>query len=310
VDTQTDRTSEMSQSKKGKRSGFDLVLTAMTVLLLLPVFASLLGGVVGGGVRHKDSVFLLLLATAGLISATSAIYFSAKGKYSSVRILIACGLSGLAAIPHSFIFLVGMLASGASVWAKFETKVTPLHKAVIGSAYKEAQDILARSPPLEAFTSHGRIPLSIAIRNSDTAMVRLLLKHGANPNISVYARSDAINDLRGPLILHAVDANSPEVVSLLLKNGASIRAVADWHVGNVMHVAMRRRAAIKKETKLSHARMNNELNRNNHVVSALIAAGFVQIYKEGCLPSVATTTYFKSHPELLEQQDVARLICN
>ena len=69
-------------------------------------------------------------------------------------------------------------------------------------------------------TCHHR-PISAAARRSDVGMVRLLLEHGADPNLPEEGAP------RGHALWSAVDARAREVVRLLLEHGADPNAMVE-----------------------------------------------------------------------------------
>lgn len=84
------------------------------------------------------------------------------------------------------------------------------------------RDAMRRDPSLANFedTCHHRV-LSAAVRRGDAGMTRLLLEHGANPNLSEEGAP------RGASLLIAVSDRQREIVHLLLAHGADPNAEVD-----------------------------------------------------------------------------------
>jgi ankyrin repeat protein len=84
------------------------------------------------------------------------------------------------------------------------------------------RDAVTRDPSLANFedTCHHRV-LSAAVRRGDLGMTRLLLEHGANPNLSEEGAP------RGASLLIAVGDRQREIVRLLLAHGADPNAKVD-----------------------------------------------------------------------------------
>ena len=84
------------------------------------------------------------------------------------------------------------------------------------------RDALRRDPSLANFedSCHHR-PISAAARRNDIEMVRLLLQHGADPNLPEEGAP------RGHALWSAVDARAREVVRALLEHGADPNAMVE-----------------------------------------------------------------------------------
>jgi len=101
--------------------------------------------------------------------------------------------------------------------------------ALIGDE-QYVRDALRRDPWLANFedTCHHR-PISAAARRSDVAMVKLLLEHGADPNLPEEGAP------RGHALWSAVDARARDVVRVLLEHGADPNAMVESSGTPTMH---------------------------------------------------------------------------
>lgn len=285
-----------------------LILTIISSGLLITILMIVFGTAAGAGMKESWRITFFLAGSLGAISATAAIYLAMKTQSSVIKIIVI-PVAGLASIPHFIVFAIGLIAAGIIIFTPEEKKVTPLHKAVMRSNIKKAKEILLTKPNIEATTSLGRTALAIAVRNKDPLMVKLLLDHGANANISLYAKCGNNCDLRGPLILHGIDVNSPQVVSFLLNHGASIKAHRDWIGGGVIQTALDRRKIIQQQTGLSPNERRKELNNNTHIINQLINAGHPKVPHTECNIDSKNANYFKTNPNLIHDKDIIQIIC-
>ena len=109
---------------------------------------------------------------------------------------------------------------------------TLLHHAVLeGKADlcnlgKESADLcnllIQSGAELDATNVYGETPLGTAIRTSNLDLVKLLLKHGANPNCGESFGSAP--PLHMAIIIMAAKEGSADVCNLLIKSGAEIDA--------------------------------------------------------------------------------------
>jgi ankyrin repeat protein len=100
-----------------------------------------------------------------------------------------------------------------------DTKLTPLHAAMLSASGKEAALALLKYPVnKEIADSDGSQPIFYTIHKSDTSLLREMLEQGADPN----ARH--MDDARTPLI-QAVHESSSAAVSLLLSKGANPKLI-------------------------------------------------------------------------------------
>lgn len=287
---------------------FALLLTIVSFSLAIPVFTVAVSATTGWGINSPWVLAIFVTSSLGLVSAGAAIYLSAQTRSLLLKVSVM-SLAGLASIPHAFVLAIGLFVGVISFFAPEETQVSSLHKAVMSSNIQKARNILSTKPQLEALTSLGRTPLAIAVRNADAPMANLLLEHGANPNSYAYAKCGKNCDLRGQLILHAIDVNSPEVVNLLLKHGASLKAYGDWGAGGVIHIALLRRKMIQQQSELSLVERQRELGKNTSIISALVNAGYPRVPLTKCNVDSQDPRYFKDNPKLIYDQDVLRILC-
>lgn len=100
-----------------------------------------------------------------------------------------------------------------------DTKLTPLHAAMLSTGGKEAALALLKYPVnKEIADSDGYQPIFYTIHKADTSLLREMLEQGADPN----ARN--MRDARTPLI-QAVHESAPAAVALLLSKGANPRLI-------------------------------------------------------------------------------------
>ena len=104
-------------------------------------------------------------------------------------------------------------AAAVTPQSKEQPKViayTSLLQAVADSNYKETERLILAGKNLQETDMDGKTPLHIAAANGDSDIVRLLLKHGADP---------AIPDNAGDLPIHFAIMNSFSFARLLAGNG-------------------------------------------------------------------------------------------
>ncbi|WP_447933180.1 ankyrin repeat domain-containing protein [Wolbachia endosymbiont of Dactylopius coccus] len=123
-----------------------------------------------------------------------------------------------------------LIVEGASVNAKVESGVTPLHIAVENSHKDVVEILLKKGAEVNAEADRGFTPLHIAVENSHKDVVEILLKKGAEVN----AEAD-----RGctPLYM-AAQCGHTGIVEILLKKGANVNA--ETNEGSTpLHMAVR-----------------------------------------------------------------------
>lgn len=108
-----------------------------------------------------------------------------------------------------------LLQRGANANARDKNGVTPLMTAVNLRFVDGAETLLTRKAQVDATNNSGETALIRAVQLRDLAMVRILLKNGANPDkqdtiAGQSARDYANGDFRNPQILEAITANDKE----------------------------------------------------------------------------------------------------
>lgn len=108
-----------------------------------------------------------------------------------------------------------LLQKGANPNARDKNGLTPLMMATTLRFAEGAETLLARKAKVDDTNNSGETPLIRAVQLRDLAMVRLLLRAGANPDkqdtiAGQSARDYASGDFRNPQILEAITANDKE----------------------------------------------------------------------------------------------------
>jgi hypothetical protein len=108
-----------------------------------------------------------------------------------------------------------LLQRGANPNARDKNGVTPLMLATTLRFVDGAETLLARKAKVDDVNNSGETALIRAVQLRDLAMVRLLLKNGANADkqdtiAGQSARDYAKGDFRNPQILEAITANDKE----------------------------------------------------------------------------------------------------
>ncbi len=159
---------------------------------------ALMGAVAGG---HKEIAELLL-------SKGAAVDAKAKDEYGGTALLLAAGERNrpMAAL---------LLAAGRS-------GVTPLMEAVMAKDLEMTELLLNKgaNPHSLATDEYSKINvLTLACQEGLVDAVKLLLKHGADPN--------GLPEAYGMPLVAAAESGHLELVSLLLEKGADVNARAD-----------------------------------------------------------------------------------
>lgn len=164
------------------------------------------------------------------------------------RIALATAAYGLA--PRSIIKM--LIQAGSNIEAEDEDGCTPVQLAIMGGNLPAAEELLAEGADFERGLVEGSnstankkalimcaeddqlegtelllrykpdvnclwnkvTPLWIAVNNGNVELCRLLLKHGANPDLNPIGYD--------MILLRAVEQSSLEIVELLVQNGADI----------------------------------------------------------------------------------------
>lgn len=87
-----------------------------------------------------------------------------------------------------------------------------MHKAIDNDDLATVRGLLEKNYPLNQPSLRGYLPLNQAVIGGHREVVRLLLDHGADPQVASNA------------LLRAVQNNDPEIVRMLLDAGASPQA--------------------------------------------------------------------------------------
>lgn len=108
-----------------------------------------------------------------------------------------------------------LLQRGANPNARDKNGVTPLMVATTLRFVDGAETLLSRKAKVDDPNNSGETALIRAVQLRDLAMVRLLLKNGANPDkqdtiAGQSARDYAKGDFRNPQILEAITSNDKE----------------------------------------------------------------------------------------------------
>lgn len=102
-------------------------------------------------------------------------------------------------------------------------KETPLHTAALGGNVTMARTLVDAGAEIEASDCHGQTPLTYAASRGHVAMSRYLIGAGSNVNRRAQDGTITCNNAvpeSTPLSI-AAKHNRPEVVALLLENGAT-----------------------------------------------------------------------------------------
>jgi ankyrin repeat protein len=115
-----------------------------------------------------------------------------------------------------------LLDAGADRNIKTNVRMTFLHAAVAGHNLQVMKTALASEPNVDVQTDHGSAPLHFAAWSRDLNILRLLIEHGADVNLSAVDGSTA-------LIAVTTDDNSfqladLECTKLLVEHGADVNA--------------------------------------------------------------------------------------
>ena len=111
-----------------------------------------------------------------------------------------------------------LIAKGANVKAQGESGITPLHAAAFDAGLTRV--LLDAGADPNAATSSGQTPLFGAVRNGNEAVVRMLLRAGANVNALRAAASRSVPPLNA-----AVTSGNAAIVRRLIAAGADVKLV-------------------------------------------------------------------------------------
>ncbi len=134
-------------------------------------------------------------------------------------------------IPAVPLELLELLESHGLRLEPAKKKIAALRWAVETHNHPQAEALLVDgADPNYTYRFDMKIPLRVAIEKSDTEMVRLLLKHGANPNKK--------GTLEEPRFYEAASGGNLEIVKMLVEAGAIVNRKADF--GSPLHVALQK----------------------------------------------------------------------
>ena len=107
-----------------------------------------------------------------------------------------------------------LLAKGADPSIGDRQEVTPLMHTALINFTDGAEELLDRKAPVDQTNRRGETALILAVQTRNVAMVRLLVKRGANPDkadhiAGMSARDYAKRDNRTPGLAEALDAAKP-----------------------------------------------------------------------------------------------------
>lgn len=100
-----------------------------------------------------------------------------------------------------------------------------------GEAMVIAKILIAHGALVNQADTEGRTPLTIAVKNNDIEMAKLLLKAGANPNMA-YTRTRDVLVIESTPLVDAIRNNNPDLVGLLLDNGAQADMIVQNSLGD------------------------------------------------------------------------------
>ena len=153
--------------------------------------------------------------------------------------------------------------------------VTPLHRAVDRGDFPEIRRLLAAGADPKAKTRRGWTPLFIAVRNGEPAIAEYLLTHGSE-RVGEYGYST--DDERGIFVQdglsrHAIAANSPQVLEVLVNHGARLEKPRGLYGDWLMEQAIGVRAKIHRQPFDLPAARATKLRDNLQIIRILLEAG-------------------------------------
>lgn len=267
-----------------------LVATFFVVLML--AYASFSGGL------GNDQPLLYALI-AGLLAGVLSLILVGLSHSRDYRSLVL-PMAGLSLFPQLILF--GLWSVNQS-WP-LESGVLPLHRAVMAQDQQALLRELSHRPAavLQARTSAQRTPLSIALYNRNSGQLGLLLQHGASADSIAWHECDAQGcQFSGPLILHAIQSNQPQMVSLLLEHGASLY-LPGYPGAAVLHQALQYRQQLLDRSPAAQ----QPLKENLAVIYLLMDAGHPVFTQRQCS---STGMIAQRYPRLVQQKQVMHLIC-
>ena len=142
-----------------------------------------------------------------------------------------------------------------------DQNVTELHRAAKRGDVDAVRRLIDSGANPSAKTRFGYTPLFMAVQSRQVGTVQYLLDRGVEPvNGNMYF----VDTVQGPLIRHAISANSAEIFRILVQHGARLNKP-------LMEHALRKRADIIESAPFWSAR--DALNENLQIVRMLLDAG-------------------------------------
>ncbi len=194
--------------------------------------------------RHPEMIEFLIDRGAA-IDARSAVrdyqrHIQAEGRPKS---LDTGGLTPLlyAARENCIRCVDVLLAKGADIDLPDPDGVSPLHVAIMNANWDLAKRLIEKGADVNQWDIYGEAPLFTAVggrartgnagssidapnETNGLTIVRMLLEHGANPNMQLFFRPanvrGATNTRGSTPLIRAANNNDMEVVKLLLEHGA------------------------------------------------------------------------------------------
>jgi cytochrome c2 len=184
-----------------------IILTATSIFLVLPVWASPLSDAAKSG--DAALVEKLLNDGADVNEADTfgtPLHFAALSGHADVVALLSL--------------------RGADLGAKSDLLGTPLHAAITRNHWDTAAVLLTQGADVDARDRDDRTPLHIAAKNGSVELVKLLVDAGADVNFSRVGQGDNPYKLGEQTALHvALQNNYREVADLLISAGAAAMPV-------------------------------------------------------------------------------------
>lgn len=106
-----------------------------------------------------------------------------------------------------------------------------IHEACAAGLYPQVEAMIAQKPDvIEEISSHGFTPLGISAHFSQTDIVRLLLRHGADPDVP------SQNGYNVYPLHSSLGANHVEISKMLIEAGADVNALQSSRI-SPLHLA-------------------------------------------------------------------------
>ena len=179
-----------------------------------------------------------------------------------------------------------LLSQGASVDYRAPDDNTPLHVAAFGGHLDVVHALLSAGAGTEA-VARRHTPLTLAVQGGHTEVVAALADAGSDVNIVIVAGRDVTplniaagrghtatarvlidkgadpkgsKDATYPPLFDAVTSGKPDLVALLLENGADVNSKEDWVERTALHEAVHAGDAAMVQLLLDHGARVHVLN--------------------------------------------------